>query len=72
MLIDIIPLNDLTTESDTHTETTSPRVERHDRQIRRVASPGGEQEEGREIYMRARAIFRRASRTRSIRAAAIL
>lgn len=72
MLIDIIPLNDLTTASDTRSEANKRRIERVDEPFRRVVAPGRTSDEGREIYTRARAIFQRASMARAGRTAAIL
>ncbi len=72
MLLDVIPLNDLTTETETHSEASERRIERAETVVRRVVAPGRESVEGREIYMRARAIFKRAGRTRASRSAAIL
>lgn len=72
MLVDIIPLNDLTSETDTYSEVTGRATERAENPVHRVVAPGRTVNEGREIYTRARAIFKRASKTRVSRAAAIL
>jgi hypothetical protein len=74
MLTGIIPLSDLADELNSQTETEgSPIVVSSYRSESRVVAPGSvDVDSRREIYVRARAIFKRASKTRAVRAAAIL